>query len=195
MKIGLNTGLIPLFSGTYNTIWDVTEYSDDGEELDIQYEFKDLMQSIADTYKDHAEEIKEALGVPYINNIVFSGDYYSPREYNFSTDTLDFTLDVNEVLMLQTAKDLVEDTAFNKWLHDNFASYDGFISYTPDNATDLYSELISKNRYAQAVAALTTYLSGERDAMSDSNIEFTIFEEWACNEYNGLEYTATEPEA
>lgn len=62
---------------------------------------------------------------------------YSPRYYNFETDSANFTFEYSDAL-----KDWLFDYAlgnqmlFEKFLGDNYTSYDGFLSFTPNNWTD-----------------------------------------------------------
>ena len=66
IKIELNTNLIPIFSGTYENIWEVRETSDNGEELPVDYNHGDLMASIVSEYQDHAKWIVKELNIPWI---------------------------------------------------------------------------------------------------------------------------------
>ena len=185
MKLLVNTNLIPIFKGTYNTFWEICEYEDDGEEIEIDYDFNDFMKSIVETYKDNEENILEALGVDFIRSVKISETYFTPREYNFKTDQLDFVLDINKSGLLRALKKLENNKDFEQYLKDNFSSYDGFWSFTPNNYKELYKEITTEgDEYCQSISALIWYLAKD----SKKDIELEIYEEWSGNGYGGLDY-------
>ncbi|MDO8611149.1 MAG: hypothetical protein Q7R95_11540, partial [bacterium] len=112
MQIKLNTNLVPIFSGTYETFWEVNECDDNGNEVDINYNHQDLMKSIAGVYQENADYILSELKCPFIKKLTFDGTFYSPREYNFSTDQLDFTIEVNKTQLIKTLNSLENDDYF-----------------------------------------------------------------------------------
>lgn len=191
-KIELNTDLVRgLFSGTYNTAWEVHEYADNGDEQYIEYDNKAFMQTIAQAYHGHEQAIIEALNIPFIKNIHFTGSFYSPREYNFATDSLDFTLTINRKAMLAVVEELATDEAFNAHLQEQYTSYDGFMSFTPNNYKELKQALVTRNnRYEQAIGALIQYLAWDILNTDEwyASIEGAIHEDWSCNGYGGLDY-------
>ena len=197
MKYTLNTNLIPLFNGTYNTQWEVSETNDEGEELDVDYDFGELMKSIAHAYQKNETYILSELNCPFIRSIHFTGGTYSPREYNFSTDTLDFTVNIDERLLRVSLEALRGNKDFGTWLRENFTSRDGFISFTPNSYGELF-EAITKHgdEHDQALGAFITYLNKEElDLYGKCEIDETIHEDWQGNGYEGLDYTTAEYEA
>lgn len=186
-KIELNTNLVPLFRGTYESMWEIEE-----QEYRTEYDFKEFMQSIADEYENQSLNIKQALGIDWIKKITFTGGYNSPREYNFSTDTLDFIIEINQSGMLRQLKSLEDDKEFNTWLYDNYTSRDGFWSYTPNNYQDLKQAIISENdEYHQAIGALIQWIA--RDAINNNEyyngIEYAVYDSWQGNGYGNINYT------
>lgn len=187
MKIKMNTGLIHLFSGTYGTEWEPRELDNNGEELPLKYDFGEMMKSIARCYDAHDTDIVAALAehAPYISRIDFPGTSYSPREYNFQTDVLDFVLTVNAGKLRKALAALKDSEEFATFLHEHYSSRDGFWSHTPDNYDYLRSEILTHgNRFEQALSALTNFLC--RDVLRD--IETDVYEYWSCNGYCGLNY-------
>lgn len=189
ITIDLNTGLIfNLFSGTYENQWDVSETEDNGDELEVEYNFKDLMKSIVHVYQDHADEIVEALDIPWITSIKFDG-FFNPREYNFMTDQLEFKAEIDENAMIHALEGLKNNKEFSDFLIEHYRSRDGFWSYTPDNYSELYEQITTEGReYIQAVSALINFLSGIKDDEYMQGIEGTIWESWQGNGYGGLDY-------
>jgi hypothetical protein len=187
----LNTNLIPIFNGTYETEWEVEEWDDQGEEVPVDYNQQDLMKSIAGVYHDNEKQILEALAVPFIKSIHFTGGTHSPREYNFSTDTLDFDLNINKKGMLEALAKLAGNEEFEKWLHECFTSYDGFMSFTPNNYKELSEEIRGEhNEFDQALSAMIRFLAGD----DSKKINMDMYEEWSGNGYNGLDYKLEDPE-
>jgi len=190
----LSSNLIPIFSGTYGSIWEINEYDDAGDPIEIEYDHSDLMYSIADLYQQEQEyitsEIKEM--VPFIDKIIVPGSYSSPREYNFKTDVinLDVTIDIKK--LNTTLKELENDDDFHKFLKDNYSSYDGFWSYTPDNYIGLKNEILTEGSEAeQSLAAIINYLVGSENYHEDCilrDIEEYLQDLWSGNGYNGLDY-------
>jgi len=188
MKLQLNTNLIPIFSGTYGTNWEVTECNDDGDELELDYKHEDLMRSIMGVYQENSKDIVKDLGVKFIKSIKFDG-VFSPREYNFKTDQLDFTLTINLLSMMGELKALKDNKEFSKFLHDNYTSYDGFMSFTPNNYKELRLQILEgDSEHDQSISALITFLS--KDNIKE--IEGDILEDWGCNGYGGLDYKIVE---
>jgi len=191
MQLQLNTNLIPIFSGTYETRWEVSEYNDNGDEIEVDYKHDALMQSIAQEYQHNADHILSELNTPFIEKIVFDGTFFSPGEYNFQTDQLDFTVDIDKTKLLDTVNKLKDNKEFAQFLRDNYSSYDGFISFTPNNYQELYDAIIKNDEeLEQAVSALITYLAKENIKHSGGcSIEDMVYEDWQGNGYGGLDYS------
>lgn len=208
MNIELNTRLVPMFSGTYGTYWDgaFDEVQEEYQGEYIwgygEYNHDEFMQSIVQAYKNREDEILESLNVPFIKRLTFTGEWSSPREYNFTTDSIYFDIEVDENEMMQALEGLRNDTAFAEFLREHYASRSGFISFTPDNYDDLVKQIKQEVdpanehvEYEQSVGALVRYLAerdGELVAKSDSNgwnIEMDTYEYWSSNGYCGLNYT------
>lgn len=198
MTVELNTNLVRFFSGTYGSIWDeLTEQDDDGKELYLDYKHEDLMRSIAEAYQYKASEIKRDLNIDFIKELRFTGGFYSPTEYNFKNDELDFTVDIDEEKLGLTIDRLENDEEFNKWLHEHYTSRDGFWSWTPNNYKELSEAIINHgDSFEQSIGALVSYLG--RDAIKGddfyNSIEGMVFEDWRSNGYGGLDYTLVDDE-
>lgn len=187
----MNTNILPFFSGTYNTIWEPRELDDEGmNEVEIDYTLQDLMRSIAEAYTYYADYIKTELGLDFIVSCAFSGTFHSPREYNFSTDTLDFTLTIDTEKLEKRLEALKDDSSFSQYLINNFRSRDGFWSFTPDNYPEIVEQIRTDgDQCCQALGAVITYLVG---AKTLEDIEETVYEHWSSNGYMGLPYQVVE---
>ncbi len=199
MKYELNTNLVPLFSGTYETWWDVSETDDEGEELEVEYDQQELMKSIAQVYAKKEKYILSEFNCPFLRSIHFTGKTFSPREYNFKTDELDFVADVNESKLRETLAGLKDNKDFATFLHDNYTSYDGFWSFTPNNYAGIVEALTKPTdehglqqqtcHHDQALSAVITYLAKNNIKQHGGvSIEEMLHEDWEGNGYSGLDY-------
>jgi hypothetical protein len=185
MQIELNTGMVNgIFSGTYNTLWEVYDCDDEGNEVEVEYEFNDFMKSILETYQDKKDAILSDLQevAPFIKDINFINTH-SPSEYNFRTDEIDFTLDIDKKAIIRNLPTLKNDYKFKTFLGENYTSYDGFWSFTPNNFEDISDAIINDtDKSDQSISALINYLIG------DTDMELQVYEYWRENDYNGLDY-------
>jgi len=185
----LNTNLIRLFGGTYESQWEITEIADNGEELEVEYKHNDLMAGIAREYQNHASEIVRDIELPFIKKIEFTGGFHSPREYNFSTDELDFKLELDIDELVKTLKTYKDNAEFRQYLIDHYRSRDGFISFTPDNYEELAKNIIEEGEdFDQSLGAFITYLTSDKF----QEIENDIWEDWQGNGYGGTDYKIIE---
>lgn len=192
INVELNTNLVPFFSGTYYSMWEVTDYDDDGEEVDVSYDFNELMKSIIQEYNNHDQEIIDWFSVPWIKSIKFTGSN-SPREYNFSTDTLDFTLEIDRKEMMKKLNSLKGNKKFYDFLRDHYTSYDGFMSWTPNTYQGIYDGIVGEDdNYFTSMGAFIRFVTDvdERMKSDNDNIELDIHEDWQSNGYGGLDWTS-----
>lgn len=191
MKIQLNTGLFQIFSGTYESPWEITDYDENGtEELDVTYDFQDFMKGIARAYESESINMmyffKEY--APFVKKIHFQGTFASPREYNFSTDVLDFEITVSKKELMSKLDELRTNKAFSDFLWENYRSRDGFISFTPSHYDDLREQIETEgDEYAQSIGALLSFLMNEDTRWE---IEESVLESWRGNGYGGTHYTS-----
>ncbi len=172
-KISLNTNAVgTLFSGTYGTWWD----SSDNPDSDEYFTMQDIFEVYNDKDNDIADRLKEV--VPGIKGITFTS-HYSPREYNFQTDSLDFDLEVAKGFgKALTAKMDIERDNFHTFLLENYTSHDGFFSHTPNTFDEWVNEISTHgDEYEQAIGAALTFLllEGSQGSFDDS-IEGDVYE-------------------
>jgi len=169
MKVQLNTNLFPLISvGMYNSnidsdsIFSDFEINDDKENGYIHFDSDYFWNNFKnDLYKKRIGELaSEYIGNKLENEdgIVINikcGKIYSPKYYNFSTDemVLEVTYPKGKILKLINDK-YSED--FDKFLKDNYSSYDGFTSFTSNNYNDWLVDF--EDNESRSVGAALRYL-------------------------------------
>jgi hypothetical protein len=172
-KIELNSNLIDIFSGRYETIWcEAKDYEQEQEELEQEKELsKDnyrAMQDILEAYKTNVSA--SDFNINFIKDIDFT-DTYSPKFYNYSTDTVVFTLTVSMLELLEALEALKDNQDFKDFLKKNYSDRDGFWSYTPNNYQDIWYSITSENaRFDQSISALITFLAG-KDTLQSIELE------------------------
>ena len=141
MLVSLSTDICPIvIPDTYGSGFQY-EVADD-----MWDDFKQLM---IDKAKDAIEYALDDIGIPYRK--LEMGKFNSPREYNFTTDWIDFSIEVPDDY-IQTIRWNVrrDENAFFKFARKNFGSYDGFISSYPYYKDEFY-DVEGKDEYILAM--------------------------------------------
>ena len=84
-------------------------------------------------------------------------DIYSPKYYNYETDSLIIDIKLN-LAKLKKYCFTTHRVAFNKYLKDNFTSYDGFISYISNNIDDFIADYNQQPNDKELNAMIEYYL-------------------------------------
>ena len=121
-------------SELYNSNTEYDFNANDEQVFELQ-DWKGFTQAVAKAHAgllfDNLEQ-KEQI----ITAIEYKG-LYSPKYYNFETDKLELVIDCDiEALKTDCFKDNCGD--FDLYLYENFTSYDGFISFIPNNLKEFY---------------------------------------------------------
>lgn len=144
--------VLPCFSGFYNTVWDVDEITNpeiaDWFDVDEDYVTEEVTDSF--NFKKYAEAVGErciGLVEEELERILKCGElnYYkayvnSPKEYNFSNDDIvfDFKISDYDKFMDSLEKYIHEHYEyFQKCAKEAFTSYDGFMSFYPNDMDKL----------------------------------------------------------
>lgn len=165
MKANLNTNLLPIINvGMYESPLD-SNYTLDPyiieEDLKEGYIFfnPDVFSyffnndAYVKTVRDLAEEYLTDIETKLFK-IVEVGEIYSPKYYNFSTDNLEFTVEYNKTKIINFAHNTAK--SFNKFLKENYTSYDGFLSYTSNNFNDWLKGFNNDNE--QEIGAILRFI-------------------------------------
>ena len=129
MIVVLNTDICPIvIPDTYGTGF--SYYAMEGM-------WEDFKQLMVDKAKDAIVYVLDDLDIPYTKIIM--GGFHSPREYNFSTDWIEFELEMLDNYV-ETIKANVrnDEESFFRFAKERFGSYDGFISFYPYKKEEFY---------------------------------------------------------
>lgn len=180
MKANLNTNLFPIINvGMYysnispETIFDDYFINEDFENGDSEYNSDQFWDNFDnDKYKTKIQELAADFLTYEIddnngNEIkIEAGELYSPKYYNFDTDNIELTVEFDKVKLLEFIKKDIDN--FNKFLKDNYTSYDGFLSFTANNVALWYDDY--QNDENTAIGALLTYLFKDSEYQESFNL-------------------------
>lgn len=119
-------------------------YLKDNQEYDID-NWESFQKDVAESA---VYELLEALPNNEIIQDMKLKDLYSPKYYNYETDSLIINVKLN-LRKLKTFCFKAHRTEFDEYLHKNFTSYDGFTSFISNNISAFlvdYNDSISNGR-------------------------------------------------
>ena len=197
----LNSNLLPFINvAMYGTFLD-PEYTlytdlinDDKNEGYINYNEEQFWEGFNNN--EYIKHIQEHAALFYdgkytiegINFTLKLGEIYSPKYYNFNNDCIDIDIEINKNDLLKFARK--NKDAFNSYLKDNYSSYDGFSSFTPNNFLEWEYEF-TKNNHVQSIAAIINYLVNFEECEELPNYEeflnFINENSFYSEFYNGCE--------
>lgn len=125
-----------------------------------------------DCWEDFKEEMVN-IGVQYIKDLLSETDFAdatitntymsSPREYNFETDAIEFTLEFDDSKIDEIAKfiddDVQDERKFVDWLAEHYKSYSGFTCTMPDSYEKFMSCLNGRHSEYYQWRAIAAYIS------------------------------------
>lgn len=125
-----------------------------------------------------------------LSHIITSMEYdhlWSPAYYNFATDRLNLRLTANWDNLEEYIQYNLED--FEQYLLDNWTSYDGFLSYVPND----YDRLKASNRYRTICVEYLLYEMMKAEENDDDNFYRSVRYktwEWLTDEVNPWDVVA-----
>ena len=169
MVLKLNTSICPIVEiGTYGTMLspdyifesesiDWEEAHADGRitEKELEYlceassrnfEFKRYLDAVAGyalhEIEDFLKDIRQFVKIGLANN-----DYetYSPREYNFYNDGMEYHVEVEQSEIDRLASELWPNREFMDWAYDTYRHRSGFISSMPFTRNEFSAAMGGKN--------------------------------------------------
>lgn len=140
----------PLFEGFYNSYLDLSENIEVGEDesysmteeqfdnIDWNKTNENVSKFYLNYFKDELSDFFKSIGILSLEFIKVD----SPKYYNYSTDKLVCNIEVNKNKFL-TELQKYNFEAWRQFLKNNFTSYDGFISFYPNDPNE-WAELITE---------------------------------------------------
>ena len=149
-------------------IVDSNEYADVVEKYGLE--------ALGDFFRDIREH--EGLDITLADE---EAELYSPKEYNFRTDELEFTIELSEATFGKIISLALENDEFWKWAKKRYRSYDGFICFMPNNRSEFIRQL-GEGQLDRIVASYLTFL-GETayDCNGEFGYTYSIYEKIKTN--------------
>ena len=189
---------LPVFNGFYNTLFEdlidnavdnqIEYYNEQkGTELnydDFNFDFITLQNEIC---KDAVSKIEEKLNEIGINCKIIYENLISPREYNFSNDSIN--IEINFKKFSQVIEILEQNfDSFAQYIKDHYTSCSGFISSYSSYASDWMEDLREDaENEAHKVGAVLDFILQGVEEYKDEDLYFDI-----CENAYFVEYTITE---
>ncbi len=131
---------LPIFPGFYGTIFEPQEdneieyINEQRAELgmepadfnDMQFNYKEYMREVS---KKACYFIEDKLNELDFKATVNFEELISPREYNFTNDSINCEIEIDKAAVIKYVED--HKTELAAYFIDKFTSYDGFISFYP----------------------------------------------------------------
>ena len=185
---------LPLFDGFYNTFfeycredgdieWHNEEYQTDLNYDDFNWNYTERSQRISEQV---CSIVNGLLSDEDINMTINFQKLVSPREYNFTNDSINC-----EYVISQKEYDLIVDylksnwTEFENWIKDRYTSRDGFISSHSSNAEIWINNMKSESNLEHNFGAVLEFIlqnqgydsSSVYDEIQDDYIDFEPIKE------------------
>lgn len=130
----------PAFTGFYETTWDID--TDDYRDTDGNVVEYDRLIIDFDGYKNevgrrYCQELPDLFPAGMVGTIEYE-NIWSPREYNFKTNSINCTVEVDTDKLSKFLED--EWRAFKAYIKEGYTSYDGFISWHSNDAEEWKKE-------------------------------------------------------
>ena len=178
---------LPVFNGFYNTLFvdlidNATDnaiewYNEDNNTSlnydDFNFDFASIQREIC---KDAVSKIEEKLNEIGINCSIKYETLVSPREYNFSNDSIN--IEINFKKFSQVIEILEQNfDSFTQYIKDNYTSCSGFISSHSSYASDWMEDLREDaENEAHKVGAVLDFILQEIEGYKDEDLYYELCE-------------------
>jgi hypothetical protein len=169
---------LPIFSGYYgNPTWEQDEYSElqninDERENNGKkpIEFDEMEFNYSAFYEELSEKITvsvESLLCDFVEKIEFEG-LVSPKFYNYSNDSINVSTFPKKTEIMEYLDQNNDD--FEHYLKDNYTSYDGFISFKPNNVAEFMEGRPLEDEHK--LGSILSFISDSQEIN-----EYTVYDE------------------
>ena len=184
----------PLFEGFYCSQLDLAENVEVGEgdyycmneeqfdEIDWDKTNENVSKFYLNYFKDELKDFFNEIGIINLDFV----KVYSPKYYNYSTDKLVCNIEIDKNVFVHELRKYDFDN-WEQFLKDNFTSYDGFISFYPNDPNE-WTELIAEKFDIDNIiieTLLQFYLEQNEEFYK---IKENLFIEISGNTFEFLEY-------
>ena len=189
---------LPVFNGFYNTLFEnildnatefaIDNYNEQNNTLlnydDFNFNFDSIMQEIC---KDAVIKIEEKLNEIGINCTINFETLVSPREYNFSNDSINIEINFKKFSQVIEILDQNYDS-FSEYIKHNYTSCSGFISSFSSYASDWMEDLRQDaENETHKVGAVLDFILQEIEEYKDEDLYYDL-----CDNYYKIDYTINE---
>ena len=180
----------PVFTGFYNTIWEMDETSEIesvNQDSDKEYDYDDFSWDYNSYNKDVCKGFTEAFldkiqeFIPSVKSVKFQ-EMRSPREYNFANDAIDIEVEFNSNEIRKYINNNLG--AWEKYLEDHYTSCSGFWSSYPNdsdswkNDTNNYKEL--SGHY---LGSILQFICDNEGVEEFEDFYYNVMDDMYINEY------------
>lgn len=119
------------------------------------FDFDGYCSDFIPSVKEWANEVCYKLGKYGLNGINITGIGH-PREYNFYTDWMNVTVDMDDGWRKKAADNmdgLSSDSSCNSYFKNNYISRSGFVSFTPQSWEEFKDAIDGKYEYEEDILA------------------------------------------
>lgn len=147
---------------------------------DVEGYHKTVQRNAAEIIDEYAMPIFKEYGVAAIK---VTG-IYSPREYNFTTDELDFEVYLTDDFMEKFKENMQRfrtNPSLQKYIEDHWWSRDGFISFMPQSMSEIES-FEDEERCLACYLTFALLTEGYWDNFSEGRTDMELYERLSTNE-------------
>lgn len=190
---------LPVFPGFYETIFepDLTPHIDDGKTSDnYEWDYSEYWPRVASACCGFIE--RELATGKYGNSpklemeVEFKG-VGSPKEYNFTNDTINVEYTLSETIYKAIINYLREnDKEFREFIKEHCTSCEGFESYYSNNHYSWYIMLEDEQELMQVFGTVLNFICENENILSDdmhSGVVHEMYIEGELQENELLEFT------
>ena len=189
---------LPVFNGFYNTLFEIIldnatdnaiEYYNEQNNTSLNYDIFDFdfISIQNEISKDAISKIEEKLNEIGINCTIKYENLVSPREYNFSNDSIN--IEINFKKFSQVIEILEQNfDLFTQYIKDNYTSRSGFISSYSNYSSDWMEDLKNDaENETHKVGAVLDFILQEIEEYKPENLYYDL-----CENYYEIDYTINE---
>ena len=177
---------LPVFSGFYGTLWE----TDHDEEMELEYindhrkdkglapitwddakwDYMGYRQNVCKSFTRYIEGELQKLNM--VSSVGFQ-NIVSPREYNFTNDSVNISIELSEENKRNISKYLnTNKEVFTKYIRDTYTSRSGFMSHYSNNALQWLIDMEETLTHGHKLGAVLNFIL----LNEDDEMEMAVYE-------------------